>query len=103
MDGVDVKHAIGLEPADAVRYLQGKGATVTGGWTDWLQGQHATAFTVANVAKLDVVSDIQASLVDALKSGKTLEQWRTDLIPTLQAKGWWRRESTPPRVRSPRA
>jgi hypothetical protein len=94
MDGADVKHAIGLEPADAVRYLQGKGAAVTGSWTDWLDGQHAQAFTVANVAKLDVVSDIQASLVDALKAGKTLQQWRDELIPTLQAKGWWRRDAT---------
>jgi hypothetical protein len=94
MDGADVKHAIGLEPVDAVRYLQGKGAAVTGNWSEWLDGQHAHAFTVANVAKLDVVSDIQASLADALKNGKTLEQWRKDLIPTLQAKGWWRREGT---------
>lgn len=94
MDGADVKLAIGLEPADAVRHLQGKSAAVTGSWTEWLDGQHARAFTVANVAKLDVVSDIQASLVDALKTGKTLQQWRNELVPTLQAKGWWQREGT---------
>jgi SPP1 gp7 family putative phage head morphogenesis protein len=94
MDGADVRHAIGLEPADAVRYLQGKGAAVTGGWTQWLDGEHARAFTVANVAKLDVVTDIHASLVQALKEGKTLSQWRDGLIPTLQAKGWWRRDGT---------
>jgi len=94
MDGADVRHAIGLEPADAVRYLQGKGAAVTGGWTQWLDGEHARAFTVANVAKLDVVTDIHASLVQALKDGKTVSQWRDDLIPTLQAKGWWRRDAT---------
>lgn len=94
MDAVDVKQAIGLPPKDAIAFLQGKGAAVTGGWTDWLDGEHARAFTVANVAKLDVVSDIQASLVEALKEGKTLQQWRNELVPTLQAKGWWRRDGT---------
>jgi len=94
MDGTDVKFAIGLEPTEAVRYLQGKGVAVTGNWTQWLEGQHARAFTVANVAKLDVVSDIHTSLVEALKQGQTLDQWRDGLIPTLKAKGWWRREGT---------
>lgn len=94
MDGSDVRHAIGLEPADAVRFLRGKGAAVTGNWTEWLDGEHARAFTVANVAKLDVVSDIHASLLEALQQGKTLQQWRNDLVPTLQAKGWWRREGS---------
>ncbi len=94
MDGAAVSHAIGLEPADAVRYLRGKGAAVTGAWTDWLDGQHAQAFTVANVAKLDVVTDIHASLVQALNDGQTLSQWRENIIPTLQAKGWWRRDAT---------
>jgi SPP1 gp7 family putative phage head morphogenesis protein len=92
--GSQVKFAIGLEPADAVAHLRAKGAAVTGGWTDWLDGQHARAFTVANVAKLDVVTDIQDSLVKALQGGQTLEQWRDGLIPTLRAKGWWKRDGT---------
>lgn len=92
--GAQVKTAIGLEPADAVAHLRAKGAVVTGSWTEWLDGQHARAFTVANVAKLDVVIDIHDSLVKALESGQTLEQWRDELIPTLRAKGWWRRDGT---------
>jgi len=92
--GAEAKFAIGLEPADAVAHLRGKGAAVTGSWTDWLDGQHARAFTVANVAKLDVVTDIQDSLVKALKDGQTLEQWRDGLIPTLRNKGWWKRDGT---------
>jgi len=92
--GAQVKTAIGLEPAEAVAHLRAKGAAVTGNWTEWLDGQHARAFTVANVAKLDVVTDIQDSLIKALESGQTLEQWRDGLIPTLRAKGWWRRDGT---------
>jgi SPP1 gp7 family putative phage head morphogenesis protein len=92
--GAQVRTAIGLEPAEAVAHLRAKGAAVTGSWTEWLDGQHARAFTVANVAKLDVVTDIHDSLVKALESGQTLEQWRDGLIPTLRAKGWWKREGT---------
>ena len=87
-------YAIGLEPKDAVRFLESKGAQVTGGWQTWLDGQHARRFTVANVAKLDVLQDIQNSLATALKNGQTLETWKAGLIPELQKKGWWQRDAT---------
>ena len=90
----DIGYATSLEPRDAIAFLQGKGAQVTGSYTDMLDGQHARAFTVANVAKLDVLQDIQASLAEALKSGQTLQQWKDGLIPELQRKGWWQRDAT---------
>lgn len=90
----DIGYATSLEPQDAIRFLQGKGAKVSGNWTEWLDGQHARAFTVANVTKLDVLQDIQDSLAKALKSGQTLQQWKDGLIPELQRKGWWQRQGT---------
>ena len=47
---------------------------------------HATAFTVANCAKLDVLRDLQIGIRTMLKEGKS-EQWfvRT-LEPVLRAK-----------------
>lgn len=89
-----IGYATSLEPADAVRFLQAKGAQVSGGWTEMLDGQHARAFTVANVTKLDVLQDIQASLAKALKEGQTIQQWKDGLIPELQRKGWWQREGS---------
>jgi SPP1 gp7 family putative phage head morphogenesis protein len=86
--------ATSLEPSDAIRFLQSKGAQVSGNWSQWLDGQHARAFTVANVTKLDVLQDIQASLSRALKDGQTLQQWKDGLIPELQRKGWWKRDAT---------
>jgi SPP1 gp7 family putative phage head morphogenesis protein len=94
-----VTTAIGLPPEQAIAHLQAKGAQVTGSWREWLDGQHARAFTVANVAKLEVLQDIQASLKDALAKGQTLQQWRDGLIPTLQRKGWWQREGTTAELR----
>lgn len=90
----DIGASISLPPEDAIRFLQAKGAQVTGNWTEWLDGQHARAFTVANVTKLDVLQDIQTSLDKALKGGQTLQQWKDGLIPELQRKGWWRREGS---------
>lgn len=90
----DIGYATSLEPKDAVRFLQAKGAQISGNWTEMLDGQHAHAFTVANVTKLDVLQDIQDSLAKALKSGQTLQQWKDGLIPELQRKGWWQRQGT---------
>lgn len=89
-----IGYATSLEPKDAIRFLQAKGAQVSGNWTEWLDGQHARAFTVANVTKLDVLQDIQDSLAKALKGGQTLQQWKDGLIPELQRKGWWQRQGS---------
>ena len=96
IEGRDVVGAIGLQPAAAIKHLGDKGAQVTGAWSTWLDGEHARAFTVANVAKLDVVTDIQRSLEGALKDGKTFEQWKRELVPTLQRKGWWQEKTGGP-------
>lgn len=90
----NIGYSISLEPADAIGFLKAKGAQVTGSYTEWLDGQHARAFTVANVLKLDVLQDIQDSLTKALKEGQTLQKWKDGLIPTLQKKGWWKRDAT---------
>ncbi|OYY34611.1 MAG: hypothetical protein B7X65_15225 [Polaromonas sp. 39-63-25] len=94
MSSADIGRSITLPPEDAIRFLQAKGAQVTGNWTEWLDGQHARGFTVANVAKLDVLQDIQNSLIKSQQDGQTLQQWKDGLIPELQRKGWWRREGT---------
>lgn len=92
--GPDVVHAIGLAPEQAIDFLKSKKAQVTGPWTEWLDGQHARGFTAANVAKLDVLQDMQDSMVKALKNGQTLQQWKDGLIPELERKGWWGRKGT---------
>lgn len=96
----DAGYSVSLEPERAIAHLEAKGAQVTGSWQEWLDGQHARAFTVANVAKLDVLQDIQASLVKALKSGQPLAEWKDGLVPQLQQKGWWGRGGTVPQLQA---
>lgn len=96
----DAGYSISLPPAQAMAHLQAKGAQVTGSWRQWQDGQHARAFTVANVAKLDVLQDIQASLAKALADGQTLASWKEGLVPQLQKKGWWGRGGTVPQLQA---
>lgn len=98
VSGADLVYAIGLEPAKAVDYLQAKGLKVTGAWTTMLDAAHAKAFTVANVAKADVVQDIRSALDQALKDGQSLRQFQDNLVPTLTRKGWFAARGEPVRV-----
>lgn len=86
---VDLAHAFGLEPVDAVKYFQDKGYAITWNWRDQWQEAHAKAFTVAGVTKVDVLQDIRAELDKAIKGGSTFADFRANLQPLLERKGWW--------------
>mgnify|MGYP001435128608 CR=1 FL=1 len=88
MPDVDLSYAIGLPPKEAVAYFEAKGYALSFDWREVWQEAHARAFTVAGVTKLDVLKDIRVAMGDALKQGKTLAQFRQELEPTLQRKGW---------------
>lgn len=82
-------YAIGLPPKDAIAYFESKGYAITFNWHDLWQEAHAKAFTVAGVARLDVLEDIGKALTDHLKVGKGEYWFRKELEPVLRKKGWW--------------
>ena len=43
---------------------------------------------IAKITKLDLLSDIQDSLIKAQKQGKSFESWKKEIKPTLAKKGW---------------
>lgn len=55
------------------------------------QEEHARAFTVAKVARLDLLETIRASIDDAARNGGTFEMWKDRLQPELEKAGWWGR------------
>lgn len=81
--------AFGMEPRDAVAFLKAKGLAVSDNWAEMLDEAHARAFTVARCAQLDVLRDIRSGLLDALREGKTFQQFKKELRPLLEKKGWW--------------
>lgn len=91
----DIKAIFGMQPEAAVAYLRQKGVTVSWDWQDMLDDAHATAFTIAKTAGMDVANDIYTAVVKAAETGQTLEQFSRDLTPVLQAKGWWGRQERP--------
>ncbi len=81
--------AFNLPPEQAVKYFESKGMAITWGWRDMAAAAHARAFTVAGVTKLDVLEDIRTELQRAMNEGRTYADFKRDLIPLLQKKGWW--------------
>ncbi|MBW8292752.1 phage minor head protein [Acinetobacter pittii] len=78
-----------LPPEDAISYLEKKGFKIGWDWHETLDNAHSKAFTVAKIARMDLLQDIRQSLITAMQKGQTLEQWKANITPTLQEKGWW--------------
>lgn len=81
-----------LPPEEALRFFRSKGLATGFAWEDVWQEEHARAFTVAKAMQREVLEDIRAALDDALAEGRTLAQFREELTPVLQARGWWGRQ-----------
>lgn len=88
-DQVDLGYAFTLAPAKAVEYFRSKGHRISWNWYDTYQEANAKAFTVAKVARLDVLQDIRGAVDGAIANGTTFAQFKKDLEPTLRNKGWW--------------
>jgi len=81
--------AFGLKPTAAIEYLRSKGYKLTFDYTEMQREAHHKAFTVAKVTRLDLLSDIHSSITYAMEKGTRFEDWKKQIIPTLEAKGWW--------------
>lgn len=84
--------AFGLKPKEAIDYLRSKGYKLTFDYTEMMHDAHHKAFTVAKVTRLDLLSDIHTSITDAMENGTRFEDWKKQIIPTLEKKGWWGRK-----------
>lgn len=85
-----IRAVIGLPPKDTVRAFEARDTLrATTHWTEMWQAEHARHFTVAKVARLDLLSDIEAAVADVIANGGTFKQFKDNLIPTLQKAGWW--------------
>jgi SPP1 gp7 family putative phage head morphogenesis protein len=86
---IDLKYAFGLPPKQAIAYLKSKGMKLSGDWHEIFQEAHAKVFTVAHVARMDVLQEIRAAVQDALDHGTSMETFRKNLTPLLKTMGWW--------------
>ena len=76
-------------PKEAVEAFAARGLLVTGSWQSLWQEEHARAFTVANLARLDLLQDVYSAVDQAIKEGQDYRTFAKGLVPKLQAAGWW--------------
>lgn len=79
-------------PKEAIAYFRDKGIAFGFAWQDVWQAEHAVAFTVAKAMSRDVLETIRAAVDKAIAEGETLDTFRKELRPRLEALGWWGRK-----------
>lgn len=79
-----------MDPGDIIAaWAERSGYRFSSHWTDTWQEEHAASFTVAKIAKLDLLTSIRASLDKVIAEGGTFEQWKASILPELKKAGWW--------------
>lgn len=79
---------------EAIEYFNSKGYAPQMqrfSYLDHWREEHARNFVVAKAMRDDVLQAIRGELAKALQEGRTLQQFQSDLKPTLQKLGWWGR------------
>lgn len=78
-----------LPPDEAIAYLNNKGYKLTFNYNELKKEAHHKSFTVAKVTRLDLLHDIFKEIQVGMKEGKHFDDFKKDILPTLQKKGWW--------------
>ncbi|WP_294962565.1 phage minor head protein, partial [Sulfurimonas sp.] len=84
-----VKINFNLAPREAIEYLGTKGFKTSFHYDEIAKEAHHKSFTVAKMIKQDLLKDVLGSLESAIKEGKHFDDFKKDIQPTLQKKGWW--------------
>lgn len=83
---------IGVPPVEAIRHFRSKGFHLGFSWLDTAANEHLASFTVAKVARMDILVDIWTAADRAIAEGSTFRQFQQQLEPILRKKGWWGRQ-----------
>lgn len=86
---LDLYAALHMLPKDAIAFFESKGYKITFNWQQLWQEAHTKAFTVAGLAKMDILQDIRGALSTALNEGQTEKWFVHTLESVLRKKGWW--------------
>ena len=76
-------------PQEAIDYIKGKKLKAGFSYQDVWREEHRRSFTVAKCMQMDLLKDIQDSIVRALEDGVPYDAWAKDIENTMIQKGWW--------------
>lgn len=85
----DTVAAFDLAFSEAVAFFTSKGLRLSFAWQDMIGAEHDAAFTVAKMMDADLLATVQGKVEQAIANGSSLRDFQRDLIPQLQAAGWW--------------
>lgn len=88
MADANLKLAFNLPPERAIEYFGSRGLRTSANWQEAAAAVKAGAFSVAGVAKADVLDDIRQSMAKALADGQTYPDWLGGVKPMLAQRGW---------------
>ena len=88
-NAIDLGYAISLPPKAAIAYFESKGYEIGWNWQDIWQEKHTQAFTVAKVARLDILEALRVGINQVLKEGLTQRDFIRSMSPVLKKAGWW--------------
>ena len=75
-------------PEAAVKFFEAKGLALTWNWHDQWRDVHSRAFTVAKLARVDILQDMHEGVRRAL-AGETEAAFKKRMGALLHQKGWW--------------
>ncbi len=73
---------------EAIAHFNGKVLLTSQGYAEVKAYEHALAFTVAQIADKDMLSDVHKAMKDAVENGTLFHDFQKHLKPYLMAKGW---------------
>lgn len=76
-------------PKEALDWLKAKKLSPGFDYRDIWRDEHSLGFTVAKMTQLDLLSDVQSLVEEALAEGQSFAQFREVLKPLLVKRGWW--------------
>lgn len=76
-------------PKEALDWLKAKKLSPAFDNRDVWREENSVSFTVAKMTQLDLLSDVQSLVEEALADGQSFAQFREVLKPLLVKRGWW--------------
>ena len=84
----DVVSDQGVTPENALAFWRNKKPVSSAEFSKLEEAARNRAFTVAGLAQQDMLADLHASLLEAMKNGDTFAQWKKRIPEILEETGW---------------
>lgn len=85
-----------LPPEEAIKAFEARQLLKPGfAWQDIWKDEHARAFTVAKMMRLDLLQTVYDAVDQAIKDGTTVPEFQNRLRPILEREGWWGQQEMP--------